>query len=146
MLLHLSCEKWSRSAAAAAKSLQSCPTLCDPMDGSPPAPPSLGFSRQEHWNGLPFPSPVHESEKWKWSTPWMIQQMLAIWSLLPLPFLNAAWTSGSSWFMYCWRLTWRILSITLLVCEMSAFVFKLSQNYKSKSHGKGNDRKTAISD
>ena len=38
------------------------------------APPSLGFSRQEHWNGLPFPSPMHESEKWKWShsvaTPW----------------------------------------------------------------------------
>ena len=31
------------------------------------APPSLGFSRQEHWGGLPFPSPVHESEKWKWS-------------------------------------------------------------------------------
>ena len=27
------------------------------------APPSLGFSRQEHWGGLPFPSPVHESEK-----------------------------------------------------------------------------------
>ena len=31
------------------------------------APPSLGFSRQEHWSGLPFPSPVQESEKWKWS-------------------------------------------------------------------------------
>ena len=30
-------------------------------------PPSLGFSRQEHWIGLPFPSPMHESEKWKWS-------------------------------------------------------------------------------
>ena len=28
---------------------------------------SLGFSRQEHWSGLPFPSPMHESEKWKWS-------------------------------------------------------------------------------
>ena len=27
------------------------------------APPSLGFSRQEHWSGLPFPSPKHESEK-----------------------------------------------------------------------------------
>ena len=27
------------------------------------APPSLGFSRQEHWSGLPFPSPRHESEK-----------------------------------------------------------------------------------
>ena len=46
--------------AAAAKSLQLCPTLCDPIDGSPL---SLGFSRQEHRSGLPFPSPVHESEK-----------------------------------------------------------------------------------
>ena len=27
------------------------------------APPSLGFSRQEYWSGLPFPSPMHESEK-----------------------------------------------------------------------------------
>ena len=90
--------------AAAAKSLQSCPTLCDPMDGSPPgspvpgilqartlewvaisfsnagkckvkvkslsrvqlletpwtaayqAPPSMGFSRQEYWSGVPLPS------------------------------------------------------------------------------------------
>ena len=53
--------------AAAAKSLQSCPTLCDPIDSSPPGSPSLGFSRQEHWSGLPFPSPMHESEKWKGS-------------------------------------------------------------------------------
>ena len=94
------------AAAAAAKSLQSCPTLCDPIDGSPPgshvpgilqarilewvaisfsnawkwkvkvkslsrvwllatpctaahqAPPSMGFSRQECWNGVPLPSPL----------------------------------------------------------------------------------------
>ena len=52
----------------------------------------------------------------------MIQQMLAIWSLVPLPFLNPAWTSGSSRFTYYWSLAWRILSITLLVCEMSAIV------------------------
>ena len=93
------------AAAAAAKSLQSCPTLCSPIDGSPPgspipgilqartlewvaisfssaskwkvkvkllsrawllatpwtaahqAPPSMGFSRQEFWSGLPVPSP-----------------------------------------------------------------------------------------
>ena len=45
-----------------AKSLQSCPTLCDPIDGSPPGSPSLGSSRQEHWSRLPFPSPMHESE------------------------------------------------------------------------------------
>ena len=48
---------------SAAALLQSCPTLCDPIDGSPPDFPSLGFSRQEHWSGLPFPSPIHESEK-----------------------------------------------------------------------------------
>ena len=47
------------TAAAAAKSLQSCPTLCDPIDGSPPgSPPSLGFSRQEYWSGLLLPSPL----------------------------------------------------------------------------------------
>ena len=99
------------NAAAAAKLLQSRPTLCNPIDGSPPgspvpgilqartlewvaiafsnagkwtvkvkslshvrlletpriaayqAPPSMGFSRQEHWSGLPLPSPMHESEK-----------------------------------------------------------------------------------
>ena len=89
-----------------AKSLQSCPTLCDPIDGSPPgspipgilqartlewvaisfsnawkwkvkvkslsrvrllatlwtaayqAPPSMGFSRQDYWSGVPLPSPI----------------------------------------------------------------------------------------
>ena len=94
---------------AATKSLQSCPTLCDPIDGSPPgspvpgifqartlewvvmsfsnawkwkvkvkslscvqpsvtpwtaafqAPPSMGFSRQEYWSGVPLPSPL---KKW----------------------------------------------------------------------------------
>ena len=51
-----------------------------------------------------------------------IQWMLAIWTLVPLPFLKPAWTSGSSWFTYCWSLAWRILSITLLACETSAIV------------------------
>ena len=37
---------------------QSCPTLCNSMDSSlHQAPPSMGFSRQEYWSGLPFPSP-----------------------------------------------------------------------------------------
>ena len=97
------------SATATAKSLQSCPTLCDPIDGSPPASPvpgilqartlqwvaisfsnawnwkvkvkslsrvwlpatpwtaayqvplSMGFSRQEYWNGVPLPSPKTSS-------------------------------------------------------------------------------------
>ena len=54
---------WAAVHAAAAKSRQSCLTLCDPIDGSPPGTPDLGFSRQEYWSGLPFPSPVRESEK-----------------------------------------------------------------------------------
>ena len=69
------------------------------------APPSLGFSRQEHWSGLAFPSPMHESEKWKvkvrslscvWpsATPWtaalqappsMGSSRQEYWSGLPLP-------------------------------------------------------------
>ena len=61
------------------------------------------------WNSLTFP---------------MIQQMLAIWSLVPLPFLNPACISGSSQFTHCWSLAWRILSMTLLACEMSAIVWK----------------------
>ena len=102
---------WSSAAATAAKSLQSCPTLWDPTDGSPPgsavlgilqartlewvaisfsnagkwkvkgksvsrvrlfetpwiaayqAPPSMGFSRQKYWSGVPLPSPVWSSRK-----------------------------------------------------------------------------------
>ena len=42
--------------------------LCaTPQMAAHQAPPSLGFSRQEHRSGLPFPSPIHESERWKWS-------------------------------------------------------------------------------
>ena len=101
------------AAAAAAKSLQSCPTLCDPIDGSPrgspvpgilqartlewvaiafsnagkwkvkgkslsrvrllvtpwtaahQAPPSKGFSRQEHWSGVPFAFSMKDTEEYK---------------------------------------------------------------------------------
>ena len=44
--------------------IQLCVT---PKTAAHQAPPSLGFSRQEYWSGVPFPSPMHESEKWKWS-------------------------------------------------------------------------------
>ena len=56
--------------------VQLCAT---PQMAAHQAPPSLGLSRQEQWSGLPFPSPMHESEKWKWkslshvwlpATPW----------------------------------------------------------------------------
>ena len=50
-------EKLYNKGLAAAKSLRLCPTLCDPMEAAYQAPLSLGFSRQEYWNGLSFPSP-----------------------------------------------------------------------------------------
>ena len=52
----------------------------------------------------------------------MVQQILGIWSIVPLTFLNRACISRSSWFTYWWSLSWRILSIILLTYEMSAIV------------------------
>ena len=63
--------------------------------------------------------------------------MLAIWSLVPLPFLKPAWTSESSQFTYCWSLAWRILSITLLECEMSAIVQYFEHSLALPSFGIG---------
>ena len=47
---------------------------------------------------------------------------------VPLPFLNPACTSGSSWFTYCWSLAWTSLSITLLAWEMSATVWQFEHS------------------
>ena len=133
-------------AAVAAKSLQSCPTLRDPIDGSPPgspipgilqartlewvaisfsnvwkgkvkvkllsrvqhlatpwttayqAPPSMGFSRQEYWSGVPSPSPMYSAYKLNkqgdniqfWHTPFPIWNQ----SVVPCPVLTvASWQS-----------------------------------------------------
>ena len=94
------------SAAAAAASLQSCPTLCDPIDGSPPGSPVPGIlqARTLEWVAISF------SNAWKWkgkvkslsrgwllATPWTAacQAPLSMgfsrheyWSGVPLPFLN----------------------------------------------------------
>ena len=52
------CNPMDCAAAAAAKSLQSCPTLCDPIDGQPTRfYSSWEFSRHEHWSRLPCPPP-----------------------------------------------------------------------------------------
>ena len=62
----------------------------------------------------------------------MIQQMLAMWSLVPPSFLKPSWMSGNSRFVYCWSLTWRIfffnfvlfLNFTILYwfCHISAWI------------------------
>ena len=67
----------------------------------------------------------------------LIHRMLAIWALGPLPSLNPAWTSGSSQLTYCWSLAWRILSITLLGCEMSAILQQFKHSLALLSFGIG---------
>ena len=71
------CEKlWNKFYSAILLSKESCILLllllsrfsrvrlcATPEMAAHLAPPSLGFSRQEHWSGLPFPSPLRESEK-----------------------------------------------------------------------------------
>ena len=99
------------------------------------------LKRQVRWSGIPISFTIFHSLLWstqskalassikqKYMFFWnslafsMIQWMLAIWSLVPLHFLKPAWTSGSLQFTYYWSLAWRIVSITLLACEMSAVV------------------------
>ena len=58
----------------------------------------------------------------------MIQWILAIWSLVPLPFLNTAWISGSSWLMYCWSLAWRILRKYIKNCYFELIVHFIPGN------------------
>ena len=56
-------ESHIHTVAAAAKSLGRVRLCATPETAAHQASLSLGFSRQEHWSGLPFPSPMHESEK-----------------------------------------------------------------------------------
>ena len=59
---------WFQKAALLLLSHFSRVRLCaTPEMAAHQVPPSLGLSRQEYWSGLPFPSPMHESEKWNGS-------------------------------------------------------------------------------
>ena len=66
-----------------AQSLQSCPTLCDPVDHGPQAPLSMGFSSQEYWSGLPLPSAVIKHE---------VSEVSDVKSLSRLPLFATPWT------------------------------------------------------
>ena len=63
---------------------------------------------------------IRKPKHWSFS---IIELMLTICSLILLPFLDPACTSGIAQFTYCWSLAWRILRITLLACEMSSVVW-----------------------
>ena len=79
------------AAAAAAKSLQSCPTLCDPIDGSPPGSPALGIlqARTLEWVAISF------SNAWKWKV--KVKALNGVW-LLVTPWTAAYQASPSMGF------------------------------------------------
>ena len=107
-------------------SLQSCPTLCDPRDGSPPGSQSLGFSRQEHWSGLPFPSPMHETKKWKWSRS-VGSDSERSHGLQPTRLLHPWDFPGKSTGVGCHCLLWRVLHIPLKVRRWIYYLY-ISRN------------------
>ena len=61
---------------------------------------SLGFSRQEHWSGLPFPSPMHESEKWKRSPSAVSDSVYTINTSSILPSLSLPPTVSTKCILY----------------------------------------------
>ena len=78
--------------------------LCEtPQTAAQQAPSSLGFSRQEHWSGLPFPSPMQENEKWKWSRS-VVSDSLRPHGLQPIRLLCLWGFPGKSTGVGCHRL------------------------------------------
>ena len=82
------------------------------------APPSLGFSRKECWSGLPLPSPMHESGKWKWSCS-VVSDSLRPQTLQPTRFLCPWEFSDKSTGMSCHCLLQVILLLTWKFCNGS---------------------------
>ena len=138
----------ARILAATAKSLQSCPILCDPIDGSPPgsplprilqartlewvaiafsnawkwkvkvkslsrvrllvtlwtaahqAPPSMGFSRQEYWSGVPLPSPCISPTTWIIGNKMLRKKLESLTSWNLTVNVNQMLTSSLLWSLY----------------------------------------------
>ena len=87
--------------------------LCvTPWTAAHQAPLSLGFSRQEHWSGLPFPSPTHGSEKWKWSHS-VVSDSQRPHGLQPTRLLRPWDSPGKSTGVGCHCLLWHLLWDTI---------------------------------
>ena len=84
------------------------------------APPSLGFSRQEHWSGLPLPSPMHESEKWKWSRSVMSDSSRPH-GLQPTRLFHPWDFPGKGTGVGCHRLLWLIFTLSHY-CQLLLFL------------------------
>ena len=114
--------KWiSSAAAAAAKSLQSCPTLCDPIDGSPPGSrvPGILQARILEWVA------VSSSNVWKWKV--KVKSLSRV-RLLATPW-TAAYQNQLYVYIYPWTSLWPPPSLSWTPCAMQQLPAKLSVLY-----------------
>ena len=111
------------------------------------------LKRHVRWSGIPISFRIFHSLLWStqsrlWYSQWRRNRFFLELSCFfddPAEFGNlisgssafskTSWTFGSSLFTYCWRLAWRILSITLLTCEMTSFSWVLSNSSKKRKFG-----------
>ena len=125
-------------AAAAAKSLQSCPTLCDPIDGNPPGSPVPGIlqARTLEWAAISF------SNAWKWkvevkslsrvrlsATPWTAADALMC---RMVSFVSQSFPVTSPEFAVCIDSSWKLLVVQwlgeMVTLSMSIYSFSFSFN------------------
>ena len=108
--------------------------LCaTPETAAHQAPPSLGFSRQEHWSGLPFPSPMHEREKWKWSC--SVMSDVIPWTAAYQAPLSMGFSRQESWSgVPSPSLSWRARNVQF---KHNAIRTDLHHEKKSREGGKG---------
>ena len=111
--------------------VQLCAT---PWTAAHQAPLSLGFSRQKHWSGLPFPSPMHESEKWKWSCSVMSD---SLWThgLQPTRLLHPWDFPGKSTGVGCHRLLQYVyIHMYVCCCWVASVVSDSVRPHKTVAH------------
>ena len=106
VFIRIHCSIVIATAAAAAKSLQSCPTLCDPIDGSPPGSPIPGIlqARTLEWVAISF------SNAWKWKV--KVKSLSSI-RLLATPWTAAYQASPSIGFFQARELEWGAIAFSL---------------------------------
>ena len=92
-----------------AKLLQSCLILCDPMDCSPPGFLSMGFSKQEYWSGLPFPTAGDLSYP----------------GLKRCPFCILGWHMDSLPLSVIWKALCVCVCVCVCVCSMPSHIYSL---------------------
>ena len=95
------------------------------------ASPSRGFSRQEHWSGLPFPSPMHESEKLK------VKLLSRVWpSVIPLVLIKMSVLFLVSNVFFLWIIIYNFICIPIIQKNIYFCFTDYTKAFDSLNHNK----------